>query len=77
MSKRAHTAALKRLSEALFGPEGLTREQCMGGPTPQPSERERLLAQAATLRGLAERGMSRRKYTKEAERLEAEAVKCA
>jgi hypothetical protein len=39
-------------------------------PVPQPSERERLLRQAATLRDLASRGMYPRKYAKEARRLE-------
>jgi hypothetical protein len=65
MSKRARAAAEERLSMALFGPGGLQR-----APTPQPSPVERLLAQAARLRDLAERGMSRRRFTREAERLE-------
>lgn len=66
MSKRAFKAASKRLHDALFGPEGLQRE-----PTAQPTERERLMAQAQRLRELAERGMKVRAYTKEANRLEA------
>jgi hypothetical protein len=70
MSKRARSAAEKRLRDALFGDEDLK-----GGPTPQPSRRERLIAQAARLRDLASRGMSRRKFTKEADRLEAEAAR--
>lgn len=65
MSKRARAAADRRLSLALFGPSGL---QCE--PTPQPTEREKLLAQAARLRELADRGMKPRAYRKEAERLE-------
>ncbi len=68
MSKRARRDAERRLSLKLFGPNGLQRE-----PTPQPTKRERLLAQAKQLRELAERGMSVRKFTREAERLEAEA----
>lgn len=66
MSTRARAAAQQRLGRALFGPGGLQRE-----PTPQPSERDRLLAQAARLRDLAARGMKPRAYSKEAARLEA------
>jgi len=70
MSKRARAAAERRLSLALFGPDGLQKK-----PTDQPSNRERLLRQAAILRGLAERGMSVKKFTKEAAKLEAQAAK--
>lgn len=70
MSKRARQAAQERLRVALFGPEGL---QPRGLP-PQPSKRERLLAQAQRLRDLAARGMCVRAYPKEATRLEAEAA---
>lgn len=48
MSKRARAAAEKRLSEALFGPGGLTREKLMGkAPEWTPQQR------AEHLRGLA------------------------
>ncbi len=69
MSKRALTAAQHRIAQQLFrdfGPSGLK-----GEGLPPPTERERLLTQAAILRDLAARGMSVRKFTKEAERLEA------
>lgn len=69
MSKRARKAANDRLAKMLFG-DGLSLK-CA---TPQPSEKERLLRQAKTLRDLADRGMSTRKFTKEAERLEQEAI---
>ena len=70
MSKRARQAAQKRLGQALFGPEGLQRP----GLPPQPSAKARLLIQAGHLRDMAARGMSVRKFTKEADRLEAEAA---
>jgi hypothetical protein len=54
---------------ALFGPGGATRE-AITGTTPQPSEIERLQRQANRLRDLAACGMSVRKFTKEADRLE-------
>ena len=69
MSKRARRAAEQRLAVALFGPNGATREEICG-VQPQPTERERLLRQAARLRDLAARGMSPRKFTREADRLE-------
>ena len=65
MSKRARKAYLKRFHAELF-PDGMVR-----GTVQQPSERERDLAQAARLRDLAQRGMCRRKYLREAEQLEA------
>lgn len=65
MSKRTHDAACRRLAESLFGN---TRDE---PAPPQIGERDRLLAQAASLRDLASRGMCVRKYTKEAGRLEA------
>ena len=68
VSKRTRRAAQERTRLELFGPDGLQR-----ATTPQPSKRERLLAQAAELRELADRGMSPRKHRKEATRLEAEA----
>lgn len=70
-SKRARKAALERERQRLF-PPGLDLK---GGPTPQPSKKERLLRHAARLRGLAERGMCRRKYRKLAAEAEAEAAK--
>jgi hypothetical protein len=69
MSKRAKDAATKRLAKALFGEGGCLK----GEPPAQPGERERLLAQAARLRELAARGMATRRFTQEADRLEAEA----
>jgi hypothetical protein len=65
MSKLAKEEAVKRLHKALFGEGGLQPE-----PVEQPSERE-LLAQVARLRDLAARGMNTKKFTKEADRLEA------
>ena len=65
MSKRARKAAEDRLGRALFGEAGLQSE-----PTPQPTERDRMLAQAVRLRDLAARGMNRRAYNREADRLE-------
>jgi hypothetical protein len=70
MSKRARKAAEDRLRQSLFGDSSCTREDIQG-TAPQPSERNKLLAQAGRLRELASRGMCVRKYTKEADRLEA------
>jgi hypothetical protein len=67
MSKRARAAADKRLHDALFG----TEPYDLRGTAAVEPQRDRLLRQAATLRGLAARGMSARKFTREAERLEA------
>ena len=74
MSKRAKDAAIKRLGLALFGTgsEMFTHE-----PTPdeaRASDVLRLRRSAANLRDLAARGMSTRKFTREADRLEAEAA---
>ena len=66
MSKRARKDAEKRLSVALFGPEGLRGPLCKSEP-----EKDRLIRQAEELRALAARGMHPRKYIKEAKRLEA------
>lgn len=66
MSKRAREEAQKRLSVALFGPDGLKAPSC----APEP-EKDKLLRRAAELRKLAEGGMKPRKYLKEAKRLEA------
>lgn len=72
ISRRAKDAATRRLAVALFG-ENSTRED-FTGTTPQPSERDRLLAHAARLRELAARGMCVRKYRREAARLEQQAA---
>jgi hypothetical protein len=69
MSKRAQEAARKEISLALFGEGGLQRAR-----PPQPSRKDCLLREAANLRDLAARGMKVRAFTKEANRLEAEAA---
>ena len=67
MSKHSKDVADERLRRALFG-DGLPYPTCQ-----QPTARTALLAQAARLRALASKGMKPKAYTKEAERLEAEA----
>lgn len=65
MSKRSREAASERLRVSLFGQHGLAH------PTaPQPEEKERLLKQAAELRGYAERGLRPKAHIKRAEELE-------
>ena len=65
MSKSARERANKRLSIALFGPEG------MPFPTAsQPSTEEVLIRQASQLRELAARGLKPRAYLKRAIELE-------
>lgn len=49
MSKRAKEAAEKRLSEALFGPGGLTREKLMGEVTPEQKRTGRIAQLERTL----------------------------
>ena len=71
MSKRANTAAERRLAIALFGENGLPRPGVNCKPLP---EKEGKLQQAKRLRDLADRGMCVRKYRKEADRLEQEAA---
>lgn len=71
MSKRARKAASDRLRVALFG-KHCTREDIQR-TTPKKSEKVMLLEQAASLRDLAARGMSTRKFNKEADRLEKQA----
>lgn len=68
VSKRAREVAQNRLSVALFGPQGLQAPQV----APE-GDKARLMRQAATLRDLAARGMSPRKFIKEAAALEARA----
>ncbi len=73
MSKRARNAAARKLGEALFGPGGATREELMGsGPKP-PSEAEYLRQHAARLREFAARGMSPKRFRREADRADARA----
>ena len=73
ISKAARKRALARETARLFAEWG----GHMPGPRgpKQPSEKEKVLNQARRLRELAGRGMSRRKYAKEADRLEALAVR--
>lgn len=66
MSKRAHKAAVKRLSLALFGEGGMPRPECR-----QPTEYETLMRQAREFRELASRGMHPRSYIEQAEMHEA------
>jgi len=68
ISKQARATYIKRLSIELFGQDGLQSTK----PT-QPSERETLLRNAAMWRDLASRGMSIRKFIKQAEAAEAKA----
>lgn len=68
MSKRARETAVKRHTEALFGPGGLAHPR-----GPDIPEAVALRRRAQELRDLAARGMSPRKYVKQAERWEAEA----
>lgn len=73
-SKRSKKSAEERLCMALFGTPEITL-QMLKGESPQHSEKVSLLRHAATLRDLASRGMSTKKYNREAERLETEAEK--
>ncbi|UYO50288.1 hypothetical protein KQX64_06860 [Rhodopseudomonas palustris] len=70
MSQRGRAAAEKRLGAALFGDGGLQRP----GLPPQPSEKQRLLEHAGRLRELANRGMRRRAFIREAEECERRAA---
>lgn len=70
VSKRAREAALERAARDIFGPEGLRPE-----PPKMESEIENLERRAATLRGLAQRGMKPKAYRAEADALEAEAMR--
>lgn len=71
-SRRARKAAMKQEAAKLFPPG------YFDAPTPTPAEQARQQAEslrrtAQNLRDLAARGMRRRKFAREAERLEAEA----
>ncbi len=72
MSKRAKAAFDKRLHERLFG-KNPTREDFTGKAKPD-SKKDGLLRYAKTLRDLADRGMSTRKFNKEAEKIEQQAA---
>ena len=68
-SKRARAAALKRVAAELFPPGYWDK------PAPTDADRRAaLLRSAANLRELAARGMSTRRYLREAARLESEAA---
>jgi len=69
MSRAAKERAQERLRRKLFG-DGLSYPQAK-----QPSKAKALRRRAAELRELASRGVKPRAYVKEAERLEAEAIK--
>ena len=73
VSKRAREAALKREHDRLF-PPGFWDAPEKSEAERAAEKRERLLRSAANLRELADRGMSPRKFRKEAEKLEAEAA---
>ncbi len=75
MSRRAATAATKRLAAALFGtPEeqAARRTEISKRPPSVGQCIQSLQNRATQLRGLADRGMAVQKYTKEAKRLERE-----
>lgn len=65
VSKRSKEASLKRLSTSLFGEGGLQK-----APVQQPSEKESDMRRAAYLRDMASRGMSTKRFNKEAEAIE-------
>ena len=69
ISNRMRKATIKKAKESL------ARLPHLAPVCPQPSMRVRLLRQAHEFRDLAARGMSPKKYTAEAERLEALALK--
>ena len=68
MSRRARSAAMKRETAKLFAGVDLAPRS-----PPQPSEKERLLREAAMLEDLASRGMCVRKYPKLAAAMRARA----
>lgn len=73
MSKRSKEAFLKILRERLF-PPGEDIFSNVRDPKPPA---QRLREQAARLRELADRGMSTKKFNREADRLEREAAALA
>lgn len=72
VSKRSREAALKRTAAELFPPGYWDREK--SDNEKRKEEIESLRQAAAGLRDLASRGIRSRKYTAEAERLDAEAA---
>jgi len=70
-SKRARMAALRREAARLFPPGYWDDLRSV----PQPSEEERARSQAARLREMADRGMSPRKFRREAAAIEAALLK--
>jgi hypothetical protein len=68
VSKRARKAFLDREVARLF--DGCDLDPAV----PQPSERDRLLAHAARLRDMADRGMSSKRYRRLAAEAEAQAA---
>ncbi len=73
VSKRARKAALKREGARLF-PPGFFDKQEQSAEDLALKDREQKLRAAKNLRELAARGMSPRKFMREAERLEREAT---
>lgn len=69
MSKRAKSAATKALSVALFGPNGLTREQCIGTGPVRTVEQE--IAQLRSYALMAGRSQAK-KLNAQADKLELE-----
>lgn len=67
MSAHAKAAMQEALRVSLFGKNGLQR-----AATPQPSRADKLRWRIRDLRALAERGMSKRAFTREADALQAE-----
>lgn len=72
-SERAREAALDRETARLF-PPGYWAAPKLTDAEAAHAKAQALHKSAATLRDLAARGMSVRRYTREAERLEAEAA---
>lgn len=75
MSKRAHDAAMKRLAEKLFGPEGGTRDQIVGR-APERTQIETLVFSARQDRQFAKMAGSAqaKKLIKRAEAAEAQII---
>lgn len=75
VSKRARKQAAARLSAQLW-PDGCSKEDICGkAPEPTPAENaEALRRYARTLRDLADKGVSPRKYLRKAEEMEVEAL---